>query len=352
MPVDPLWSKAAEGNTKAAQEKNDWVIDQVGHLVRNVPSGRTNFPDHSNGRCSDFMITSKKNGDDLAAFQIRNHKKLGINLIIWHGQIWRTYSKPGIPAFTWAPYYGSPNHNDHNHTEFNDKRMSGADRVDDVVDQWDGKSFPGKDAFHIGKRHEAVKVLGRRLIVHGFVDHHDGDGYQAGTTFTKYDVWNVRDFQLAQGWKGTKRGQDADGYPGAETWKRLMADPKAKAPKGRTMPKSQGWYHIDPSRGLVQSYTAKGAKEDRKVQHPYNVYVNEFFENSAGHILGRGDKHAYWIGNLDLGLIHVVAKGETLSQIANRYGTTWQKIAADTHSVKDPNKLAVDQRLLVKKTKK
>lgn len=80
-------------------------------------------------------------------------------------------------------------------------------------------AFPGADAFQIGKSHPAVKTLDEGLIAKGFDDHHDGDGYQAGTTFSKYTRLNVRDFQEAQGWSGA----DADGYPGKGTWKRLLA---------------------------------------------------------------------------------------------------------------------------------
>lgn len=78
--------------------------------------------------------------------------------------------------------------------------------------------FPGADAFVIGRSHEAVRTLDEGLIAKGFANHHDGDGYQAGTTFTRYTRLNVQDFQQAQGWTGA----DADGYPGPETWRRLV----------------------------------------------------------------------------------------------------------------------------------
>lgn len=91
---------------------------------------------------------------------------------------------------------------------------------------WDGKSFPGRDAFKIGKRHPAVKVLDERLIAHGYDKNHDGDGYQPGTMFTKYTRMNVKDFQLAQGWSGS----GADGYPGPLTWERLMEPAKDDGP--------------------------------------------------------------------------------------------------------------------------
>lgn len=95
-----------------------------------------------------------------------------------------------------------------------------------------GDGFPGPDAFKIGKRHPAVTVLGQRLKHHGFDKHHDGNGYQPGPVFTKYDRENVQDFQRCQGWTG----KDADGFPGRTTWDRLYDEPKpepAPKPKGK-----------------------------------------------------------------------------------------------------------------------
>ncbi|YAL83395.1 peptidoglycan-binding protein [Dermacoccaceae bacterium W4C1] len=85
-------------------------------------------------------------------------------------------------------------------------------------DDGDDTTYPGADAFKLGQSHPAVKTLDDALIAKGYDKNHDGDGYQAGTTFTKYTLENVKDFQEAQGWSGG----DADGYPGQETWKRLV----------------------------------------------------------------------------------------------------------------------------------
>lgn len=92
---------------------------------------------------------------------------------------------------------------------------------------WDGKSYPGASAFVIGKSHAAVTLLGKRLVAHGF-----GKRYTSGPgpKFSETDRLSVQDFQLAQGYKGTAKGGDADGYPGSSTWSKLLAAPKAKAP--------------------------------------------------------------------------------------------------------------------------
>lgn len=82
--------------------------------------------------------------------------------------------------------------------------------------------FPGADAFVVGRRNVAVTAVDRQLIRLGYTKHHDGDGYQSGPLFTEYTRKNIQDFQLAQGWKGTAKGGDADGYPGPQTWRRLF----------------------------------------------------------------------------------------------------------------------------------
>src|SRR5690606_24571236 len=94
-----------------------------------------------------------------------------------------------------------------------------------MEEKWDGKSFPGAGAFVLGQRHDAVTLLGKRLVAHGY-----GSFYKEGPgpLFTKVDLKATKAFQKAQGWTGS----DADGYPGPETWKRLMAAPAASGGGG------------------------------------------------------------------------------------------------------------------------
>lgn len=99
--------------------------------------------------------------------------------------------------------------------------LAGKDK--DSGTEWDGKSFPGRDAFKTGKSHPAVTILGKRLVAHGFGKHYK---VGPGPTFSEADRKNVQDFQKAQGWSGS----DADGFPGPETWKRLMKEPKKSKP--------------------------------------------------------------------------------------------------------------------------
>lgn len=107
-----------------------------------------------------------------------------------------------------------------------------------VTEKWDGKSYPGRQVFKVGVRHEANTILGHRLVAHGFGRHYK---VGPGPVFGEADKRNVMDFQRAQGWKGS----DADGYPGPESWKRLMA-----APKGATKPPTPPTTHRTLSRGM------------------------------------------------------------------------------------------------------
>lgn len=95
-----------------------------------------------------------------------------------------------------------------------------------VKTPWDGTSFPGADAFSIGSRHPAVKILGERLVIHGWTGYKSGPGVPMSET----DKAGVKWFQEKQGWTGT----GADGIPGPQTWKRLMAAPAPKPPTDPT----------------------------------------------------------------------------------------------------------------------
>ncbi|MGW2497284.1 peptidoglycan-binding protein [Streptomyces pseudogriseolus] len=123
---------------------------------------------------------------------------------------------------------------------------AGGTAPDTAPAAWDGKTFPGRDAFQIGTSHPAVTKLGERLTAHGY-----GRFYKVGPgpTFTTVDRDAVEAFQEAQGWTGA----DADGYPGPETWRRLMAAPSSK-PKA-TAPAFPGRDKFRP--GAVNDYVTR-----------------------------------------------------------------------------------------------
>ncbi|MER5492941.1 peptidoglycan-binding protein [Streptomyces sp. NPDC002490] len=77
-------------------------------------------------------------------------------------------------------------------------------------------AFPGRGYFRPGQNNAHVTRLGQQLKQKGF-DKHYTQG--PGPRWSESDRRNVESFQRAQGW----RGQDADGYPGPETWRRLFS---------------------------------------------------------------------------------------------------------------------------------
>lgn len=88
-----------------------------------------------------------------------------------------------------------------------------------VVSDPDITKFPGASAFQIGSPHPAVKLLGQRLVAHGW-KYKVGPGIPMGVADVKGTQW----FQGLQGWDG----EGADGVPGKLTWEALLATPKAR----------------------------------------------------------------------------------------------------------------------------
>lgn len=85
-----------------------------------------NAPDHNNGRSIDFMIRNIKDGQAVFDFIWARRVRYGVRLIIWNGQIVRTYDKPGIKAGTAVKYTGNNPHRDHPHVEFNSSPLNKA----------------------------------------------------------------------------------------------------------------------------------------------------------------------------------------------------------------------------------
>ncbi|MEU9372579.1 peptidoglycan-binding protein [Streptomyces sp. NPDC048255] len=76
--------------------------------------------------------------------------------------------------------------------------------------------FPGASSFGPGRTNPHVTLLGQQLVSKGF-----GQAYASGPgpVWSESDRRAVEAFQRAQGW----RGADADGYPGAHTWRLLFS---------------------------------------------------------------------------------------------------------------------------------
>lgn len=207
---------------------------------------RTGSVEHASGTAVDIMISPKVNqvptadqrakGKALADLLIRHGKALHIQWVLFSLDDKVTWSY-NLDRGSWnklADRGGvAANHRDHVHVKFKTSAVlpngfvwgSGGNPVTSKPEPvWDGTTYPGRDVFAIGSQHAAVTKLGQRLVVHGFGKHYKvGPGVPMGPA----DVANCKDFQLAQGWTG----KDADGYPGPETWRRLLANPGGWTPK-------------------------------------------------------------------------------------------------------------------------
>jgi hypothetical protein len=206
---------------------------------------RTGSTEHQSGRAVDIMITSKINqrptsDEKTAALRL-------VDVLVTHGKTlgiqWVLFSRDGEVTWSYNLDRGSwkkmgdrgsvsANHVDHIHVYFKTSAKlpagftfgsTSTPKVPGLPGTgWDGKTFPGIDAFRDGRKHAAVKVVQERLVAHGYapgkIDSYWGPKTAAAT----------RRFQQAQGWTG----DDADGLPGPDTWARLLAAPK---PKGKSI---------------------------------------------------------------------------------------------------------------------
>lgn len=110
------------GVTAWTQEASRRIVRDCkseGHPVDHV-WGYSSSPrsDHRNRRCVDFMINSRVDGDWIRDYLTRWERQLKIRYIIWWGHQWRDYAKSGVPWHAWMRYYGSNQHHDHLHVEF------------------------------------------------------------------------------------------------------------------------------------------------------------------------------------------------------------------------------------------
>ncbi|MBB5121762.1 hypothetical protein FHS36_005231 [Streptomyces eurocidicus] len=109
-----------------------------------------------------------------------------------------------------------------------------------------GGAFPGTDRFGPGADNAYVTRLGTMLVGRG------GGGFYKegpGPTWGPADGAATRAFQEAQGW----RGADADGIPGAHTWRLLVEGRGRDIGRGRggradAVPEFPGAHHFGPGR--------------------------------------------------------------------------------------------------------
>lgn len=213
-----------------------------GHYVTQVYGyDPSSTPEHSAGTALDLMVYSDRQlGDWIADYLWANRSRLKVRWIIWRQRIRSTSPGKGDDWRAMADRGSvTQNHFDHVHVNFWETRYVGTDTVSSPTQtqptpDWDGISYPGRDAFNLGSNHPAVTRLGEMLVAKGFgAAYKEGPGVPMGQA----DVDNCAAFQRSQGWSGS----DADGYPGPETWKRLSdaTPPAPEPPKAEPAPAPQ-----------------------------------------------------------------------------------------------------------------
>lgn len=95
------------------------------------------------------------------------------------------------------------------------------------------------------------------------------------------------------------------------------------------------------------------------INHIFNTDINTLVNETLSGRYGNGDIRKVVLGNryndvqniinknVNSEKVHIVKSGETLSGIASKYGTTYQKIASD-NGISNPNKIYVGQKLIIK----
>jgi peptidoglycan hydrolase-like protein with peptidoglycan-binding domain len=77
--------------------------------------------------------------------------------------------------------------------------------------------FPGAQFFGPNKKNDYILMLDKALIAKGYTKYYAKGAAGASRSWGKGTQNAVKAFQMDQGWTG----EDANGIPGPETWKRL-----------------------------------------------------------------------------------------------------------------------------------
>lgn len=290
---EPFWATALDrmdGGVANIVRNLHGLVARSALLAPHVWMGsgwRTGSSEHSSGRAIDIMFvpnvgkrpTAKQAAarDALVAWVLANGKALKVQ--------WMLVSRDGKPRTqsynfdrgTWKNLENrgsiSANHVDHIHLYFK-KGATWPSSLNGAViggtsskpspglpasgvskpSAWDGKTFPGAQVFRKGEKHPATKVVQERLVKHGF-NPGAQDSYFGDKTASA-----VSAFQKAQGWSGA----DADGVPGPETWKRLLAEPVKKAPAKKAPTKKAEGGSTRPKVSLSKLIEAARSDTHRK----------------------------------------------------------------------------------------
>lgn len=109
--------QAAPNRSKAS----DGTVGDEEH--QGTDSAHNPDPDDGNEVDALDLTHDPANGADMAVLTeaLRQSRDDRLYLVIFNGRQFSSYSKNGVPPFTWRPYSGSNQHTRHAHVETNDK---------------------------------------------------------------------------------------------------------------------------------------------------------------------------------------------------------------------------------------
>jgi hypothetical protein len=255
-------------------------LDQSARALRNAGSVRTNRTGTVNIQVEVCAYASRPWTDGFDPEKKPNYLKLIAAIDSWNvPRDWPAGPPQAYPGdhddrdmWTWtnrAGYFG------HSQVPGNDHGDPGAIDITKCPPRGeshppapiDVNAFPGAQYFGPGRSNEHITRLGQLLVARGA-----GRFYTVGPgpTWGEADRLATQAFQRAQGWTGA----DADGFPGSETWRRLVTGTGSSIPTG-TVPPPQPTVPTITLRGVVNAAKADPPKSDTGTTNYAEVIIVE-----------------------------------------------------------------------------
>lgn len=167
---------------------------------------------------------------------------------------------------------------------------------------------------------------------------YDGAGHVAvveqinsdGSIITSESAWNGFIFKRVSRTNSNGRWGMADGYK----FRGCIINPSVKT---NSVTPSHKKSVAEVAQEVIDGKWGTGS--DRRARLERAGYDYDAVQGKVNDILSKKSSKT---------ITYTVKKGDTLSAIASKYGTTYQKIAKD-NGIKDPNKIRVGQKLKIKK---
>lgn len=106
--------KEVNGVYPSRSKVSDGTLGDASHQARTSDHNPASDGEVCAWDCTYDPATGLGVAPELAEF-LRAHKDPRIKYVIWNKQMFRSYPKPGIPAWQWSPYTGTNTHEHHAH---------------------------------------------------------------------------------------------------------------------------------------------------------------------------------------------------------------------------------------------